>query len=42
DLVIVLADHTAYDPETLARHSRLLFDTRGRTHGLRYDTVELL
>ncbi|XVQ12235.1 nucleotide sugar dehydrogenase [Spirillospora sp. CA-255316] len=42
DLVIVLADHSAYDAETLARHSRLLFDTRGRTRGSRGETVELL
>jgi UDP-N-acetyl-D-mannosaminuronate dehydrogenase len=31
DLAIVLADHTVYDPDTLTRHARLLFDTRGRT-----------
>jgi nucleotide sugar dehydrogenase len=31
DLAIVLADHAAYDPGTLTRYSRLLFDTRGRT-----------
>ena len=31
DLVIVLTDHVEYDAETLTRHSRLLFDTRGRT-----------
>lgn len=31
DLAIVLADHSAYDPETLTGHARLLFDTRGRT-----------
>ncbi|WP_242889294.1 nucleotide sugar dehydrogenase [Actinomadura litoris] len=42
DLVIVLADHAAYDAATLARNSRLLFDTRGRTRDLRSETVELL
>ncbi|MBT2210660.1 MULTISPECIES: nucleotide sugar dehydrogenase [Actinomadura] len=42
DLVVVLADHAAYDAATLARHSRLLFDTRGRTRDLRSETVELL
>ncbi len=31
DLVIVLTDHVEYDAETLTRHSRLLFDTRGST-----------
>jgi nucleotide sugar dehydrogenase len=31
DLAIVLADHSVYDPDTLTRHARLLFDTRGRT-----------
>ena len=42
DLVIVLADHSQYDPAVLARHSRLLFDTRGRTRSARTETVELL
>src|SRR5262245_36178588 len=31
DLVIVLTNHAEYDAETLTRHARLLFDTRGRT-----------
>jgi nucleotide sugar dehydrogenase len=31
DLAIVLTGHSAYDPDTLARHARLLFDTRGLT-----------
>ncbi|MEV5830778.1 nucleotide sugar dehydrogenase [Spirillospora sp. NPDC052242] len=42
DLTIVLADHADYDAATLARHARLLFDTRGRTRGVRQETVELL
>ncbi|MFI0357710.1 UDP binding domain-containing protein, partial [Actinomadura sp. 9N407] len=42
DLVIVLAEHAAYDAGTLTRHSRLLFDTRGRTRDSRGETVELL
>ncbi|MFD0904039.1 nucleotide sugar dehydrogenase [Actinomadura sediminis] len=42
DLAIVLADHADYDPGTLARHARLLFDTRGRTRGVDRETVELL
>ncbi|HEV7934132.1 MAG TPA: nucleotide sugar dehydrogenase [Actinomadura sp.] len=42
DLAIVLADHAAYDPDTLIRHARLLFDTRGRTRGLPHESVELL
>jgi nucleotide sugar dehydrogenase len=31
DLVVVLTDHAEYDADTLTRHARLLFDTRGRT-----------
>ena len=31
DLVVVLTDHAEYDAESLTRHARLLFDTRGRT-----------
>jgi nucleotide sugar dehydrogenase len=31
DLVVVLTDHHEYDADTLTRHARLLFDTRGRT-----------
>ncbi|MGH3375328.1 MAG: UDP-glucose/GDP-mannose dehydrogenase family protein, partial [Actinoallomurus sp.] len=31
DLVVVLTDHAEYDAESLIRHARLLFDTRGRT-----------
>jgi UDP-N-acetyl-D-mannosaminuronate dehydrogenase len=31
DLAIVLAGHSEYDPEILARHARSLFDTRGLT-----------
>ncbi|MFB4297844.1 nucleotide sugar dehydrogenase [Actinomadura sp. NTSP31] len=42
DLVIVLADHAAYEAEILTRHARLLFDTRGRTRDVQLETVELL
>jgi UDP-N-acetyl-D-glucosamine dehydrogenase len=42
DLAIVLAGHSGYEPETLARHARLLFDTRGRVRGPHGATVELL
>ncbi|NYD49412.1 nucleotide sugar dehydrogenase [Actinomadura luteofluorescens] len=42
DLAIVLAGHAVYDAATLARHARLLFDTRGRTRNVQRDTVELL
>ncbi|QKG25101.1 nucleotide sugar dehydrogenase [Actinomadura verrucosospora] len=42
DLAIVLADHAAYDSETLTRHAPLLFDTRGRTRDVHLETVELL
>ncbi len=31
DLAILLTDHGAYDAESLTRHARLLFDTRGGT-----------
>jgi nucleotide sugar dehydrogenase len=31
DLVVVLTNHAEYDADTLTRHARLLFDTRGRT-----------
>ncbi|MFC4910506.1 nucleotide sugar dehydrogenase [Actinomadura gamaensis] len=42
DLAIVLADHSAYDPALLARHARLLFDTRGRTRAHAGAGTELL
>ena len=42
DLAIVLAGHRAYEPELLARHASLLFDTRGRTHDLAGSSIELL
>ena len=50
DVAIVLADHSDYDPDLLARHARLLFDTRGHTRSLSgdvttaaaHETIELL
>jgi nucleotide sugar dehydrogenase len=42
DLTIVLANHSAYDTETLTAHARLIFDTRGLTRDAPGDTVELL
>jgi nucleotide sugar dehydrogenase len=44
ELVIVLAGHTAYDPELLTGHAKLLFDTRGLTRGAapREHAIELL
>ncbi|GAA4129044.1 nucleotide sugar dehydrogenase [Actinomadura keratinilytica] len=42
DLVIVLTDHSAYEASLLSRHARSLFDTRGRTRGIRRESVELL
>ncbi|MGH3378198.1 MAG: nucleotide sugar dehydrogenase [Actinoallomurus sp.] len=33
DLVVVLTNHAEYDAETLIRHAKLLFDTRGNTRG---------
>ncbi len=38
DLVVVLTDHAEYDAESLTRHARLLFDTRGLTRASE-DTV---
>ncbi len=35
DCVVIVADHTAYDWEAVARHSPLLIDTRGATRGLK-------
>ncbi|GAA4607022.1 nucleotide sugar dehydrogenase [Actinoallomurus liliacearum] len=40
DLVIVLTDHREYDPESLTRHARLLFDTRGATRRLEETAAE--
>jgi nucleotide sugar dehydrogenase len=45
DLVIVLTDHAEYDADSLTRHARLLFDTRGRTRltdGRFNEGIELL
>jgi nucleotide sugar dehydrogenase len=43
DLTIVLTDHREYDAETLTRHAKLLFDTRGRTRTVENPVaVELL
>jgi nucleotide sugar dehydrogenase len=42
DLAIVLAEHSAYDTETLSTHARLVFDTRGLTRNLTGETIELL
>jgi nucleotide sugar dehydrogenase len=42
DLTIVLADHSAYDTETLTTHARLVFDTRGLTRNVPGESVELL
>jgi nucleotide sugar dehydrogenase len=45
DLVVVLTDHRDYDADSLTRHTRLLFDTRGSTRHLEEsadERVELL
>jgi nucleotide sugar dehydrogenase len=42
DLTIVLTGHSVYDTETLTKHGRLIFDTRGLTKGLPGEAVELL
>jgi len=33
DLTILVQNHTAYDPDQLAKHAKLFFDTRGVTTG---------
>ncbi|HEY7485443.1 MAG TPA: nucleotide sugar dehydrogenase [Streptosporangiaceae bacterium] len=42
DMTIVLAAHSAYNTETLRRHARLIFDTRGLTRGTPGASIELL
>jgi nucleotide sugar dehydrogenase len=42
DLTIVLAEHSAYDTETLTTHAQLLFDTRGLTRNSPGDSIEML
>ncbi len=42
DLVVIHTDHAAYDPAMIVRHSRLVFDTRNLTGGLRADHVHRL
>ncbi|QXJ21530.1 nucleotide sugar dehydrogenase [Actinomadura graeca] len=42
DLTIVLTGHKTYDPATLTRHARLLFDAVGHTRATPDDTTELL
>ncbi|WP_067452471.1 nucleotide sugar dehydrogenase [Actinomadura macra] len=42
DLTIVLTGHKTYDPATLNRHARLLFDAVGHTRAAPNDTTELL
>ncbi|MCO6004826.1 nucleotide sugar dehydrogenase [Actinoallomurus purpureus] len=40
DLVVVLTDHREYDGESLTRHARLLFDTRGSTRRVEESAAE--
>lgn len=35
EAVVIVTDHSSYDYESIARHSKLLIDTRNATHGLR-------
>ena len=35
DCVVIVADHTQFDWEYIAKHSRLVFDTRNATVGIR-------
>jgi UDP-N-acetyl-D-glucosamine dehydrogenase len=35
DCVVIATDHTAYDYEFIAAHSRLVVDTRNATKGVR-------
>ncbi|MGW2651539.1 nucleotide sugar dehydrogenase [Streptomyces sp. NPDC001393] len=42
DVTIIVTHHRSYNPEVLARHARLVLDTKGRMRGLAADTVEVL
>lgn len=39
DCVIIAADHSYYDWEQIVNHSKLVFDTRGATKGLKHNNI---
>jgi len=39
DCVVIATDHSCYDLNKVIAHSKLIFDTRGATHGLRTKNV---
>jgi UDP-N-acetyl-D-glucosamine dehydrogenase len=39
DCVIIATDHSCYDFDRIARSSKLVFDTRGATRGLDYNSI---
>lgn len=36
DVVVVLVDHPEFDPATIARHARLVFDTKNLLRGMEF------
>jgi len=39
DCVVILTDHTVYDLKSIARQSKLVFDTRGCTNNIKSDNI---
>ena len=39
DCVVIATDHSCYDLEQIAARSKLVFDTRGATKGLKHDNI---
>jgi len=39
DCVVIVADHSCYDVEQIATCSKLVFDTRGATRGLKQANI---
>ena len=39
DCVVIATDHSCYDLEQIATRSKLVFDTRGATKGLKHDNI---
>jgi UDP-N-acetyl-D-glucosamine dehydrogenase len=39
DCVVIAADHSRYDVTEVAKHARLVFDTRGVTWGIKQDNI---
>ncbi|MDD2954927.1 MAG: nucleotide sugar dehydrogenase [Oscillospiraceae bacterium] len=42
DMAVVLTAHSVYDPQMIARHAKLVFDTRNLTKGIRRSGIERL